>query len=135
MQTDRTLADFAGAWAIERTITPTVGPVARLEGTARWVPMSDGLDYFERGVLQMEGAAPMHVERKYHWTQDLSVFFDDGRFFHRVPCSGGRTEHFCDPDTYVGTYDFTAWPSFNVTWDVSGPRKGYISVTRFSRKV
>lgn len=133
MPTDRTLADFVGEWAIERTITPTVGPVARFVGTARWAPAVDGLEYVESGVLRMDGAPPMQADRKYRWAQDLFVFFDDGRFFHKVPPSGGRTEHFCDPDTYVGTYDFLPWPSFNVTWKVSGPRKDYISVTRFNR--
>lgn len=134
MPTDKVLADFAGTWRIERTITPLSGPVARFDGTAHWRPSADGLDYVETGMLRMEGTTPMQAERRYRWVRDLSVYFDDGRFFHKVPAQGGRTQHFCDPDTYTGTYDFDTWPSFTVTWQVRGPRKDYHMISVFKRQ-
>lgn len=134
MPTDRVLADFAGTWAIARTITPQTGPAARFDGTARWVPSDRGLDYTEEGTLHMDGAAPMQATRAYVWTPDMSIYFDDGRFFHQVPAAGGQTRHFCDPDTYVGRYDFDDWPHFTVAWDVRGPRKDYRMISRFTRQ-
>lgn len=134
MTTDRVLADFSGTWEIARTITPHSGPVARFEGTACWVPSAQGLDCVETGTLRVEGTRPMQAERRFAWAPDLSVYFDDGRFFHKIPPRGGRTQHFCDPDTYVGTYDFSTWPDFCVTWDVQGPRKDYQMFSVFKRR-
>jgi hypothetical protein len=67
----------------------------------------------------------MLAERRYVWHPDLSVHFDDGRFFHKIPQEGGATDHWCDPDSYEGCYDFSKWPDFGVTWRVTGPRKSY----------
>lgn len=129
----RSLQDFAGRWQLERIVTPAVGPVARFTGTAEWRPEEDALFCTEKGVLSLDGRAPMHAERRYRWKQDLMVFFDDGRFFHQVPACGGTAQHWCDPDQYVAEYDFTAWPCFCVTWVVKGPRKDYRSVTKYQR--
>lgn len=128
----RVLSDFEGKWQITRDIRPETGPSARFEGQGVWTPVADGLAYVERGVLKMDAVAPMQAERRYHWRPDLCVFFDNGRFFHQVPAVGGKTEHWCDPDTYKVTYDFSAWPCFDVTWDVQGPRKSYAMVSRFT---
>ena len=84
--------------------------------------------------MTLEGHSPMQAERRYFWADDLSVFFEDGRFFHRVPAVGGQTDHWCQPDRYHGTYDFTEWPQFNVKWDVNGPRKDYRSATQYVRR-
>ena len=128
----RALSDFEGAWQIMRDIRPETGGPARFEGQGVWTPDPDGLAYVERGTLTMAGAAPMHAERRYRWDADLSVYFDDGRFFHRVPATGGETEHWCDPDRYRVTYDFSEWPKFNVIWQVKGPRKAYTMLSRFT---
>ena len=121
----RVLGDFEGAWQIARDICPEVGPPARFDGQGVWTPQAYGLAYLERGVLRMEGVAPMQAERRYQWHHDMSVFFEDGRFFHKVPAEGGHTEHWCDPDHYKVTYNFSAWPRFDVSWGVQGPRKAY----------
>jgi hypothetical protein len=143
----RVLGDFAGTWDILRHIRPSLGATAptaasaeptRFEGRAVWTPDQGGLAYIERGTLTLPGAAPMTAERRYRWTADLSVYFDDGRFFHSVPAGGGATAHWCDPDSYAGRYDFSAWdagdrPAFEVTWRVQGPRKNYSMHSRFTR--
>lgn len=89
--------------------------------------------YREAGTLTVAGQAPMQAERCYHWHSDLSVHFEDGRFFHKVPPSGGDTEHWCAPDTYVGRYDFTCWRTFEVIWRVTGPRKSYQMCSLYTR--
>lgn len=133
MSTERVLADFIGAWEITREVSPAQGPRATFAGQGVWTPFEAGAEYAEIGVLTMSGAAPMTAERRYVWGGDLSVYFDDGRFFHRVPAGGGATTHFCDPDRYDVEYDFADWPVFTVSYAVRGPRKDYVMRSQYRR--
>jgi len=108
---------------------PLTGAEARFEGVAEWTP--EGA-YEERGVLSVQGQPPMQAERRYRWDADLSVYFEDGRFFHKVPPSGGETGHWCDPDQYDVVYDFGTWPRWQVSWQVLGPRKNYEMISDYS---
>lgn len=133
MPTDRTLADFAGRWRITRQIAHADGQTATFAGEAAFSPTETGaLEYVEDGVLQMQGGQQMHATRRYLWTDGLVVLFDDGRPFHTVPAAGGAATHLCPPDTYHVAYDFADWPDWRATWDVSGPRKAYRMVSRYS---
>jgi hypothetical protein len=127
------LKDFAGRWQLTRHIQPQDGAPAVFEGAAFWTPADGGLAYHETGQISLPGQVPMQAERRYFWADDLSIYFDDGRFFHRVPCAGGQTGHWCAPDQYDVTYDFGGWPAFRVTWDVQGPRKAYRSTSEYRR--
>ena len=129
----RALAEFEGIWALSRDIVHAGGAPARFTGQARWNPDPAGLQYVETGTLEILGQGQFAAERRYLWDQDLRVFFEDGRFFHQVPPSGGTAAHWCDPDRYDVCYDFTTWPEFSVTWDVSGPRKSYRMVSQYRR--
>lgn len=135
MPTERVLADFIGVWEITREIVPTVGPRGAFTGRGVWSAADTGAHYCETGVLQLQGAAPMTAERRYRWGADLSIYFEDGRFFHRVPKAGGAATHFCDPDTYDVTYDFGAWPTFAVAYAVRGPRKDYVMRSQYCRAI
>jgi len=126
----RQLADFEGHWALSRQIVPAVGPEARFEGTAVWTP--EGA-YAEEGLLHVQGQTPMRAERRYVWDAELNVYFEDGRFFHRVPAEGGETGHWCAPDQYDVCYDFADWPRFEARWKVFGPRKNYEMISHYSR--
>lgn len=131
--TQRCLSDFEGRWRIHRLITPRDGQPARFEGEAVWAKAEGGLNYVEQGIMTLEGCAPMQAERRYFWADDLSVFFEDGRFFHTVPPAGGDVRHWCAPDDYQLIYDFSAWPAFSVHWEVRGPRKDYTARTEYNR--
>lgn len=133
MRKSVTLSDFAGAWRIERTIRHADGTAARFTGRAVWQPDAGGLSYHETGQMVLQNGLHFAGERRYLWADDLSVSFEDGRFFHMVPPQGGETSHWCAPDQYTGCYDFTQWPAFTVTWRVSGPRKSYRMLTRYTR--
>lgn len=133
MTEHRSLSDFAGHWQITREITHATGTVASFTGRAGWTVEGDTLRYRETGQLSLPGTPPMQAEQRYVWHSDLSVYFEDGRFFHKVPATGGQTDHWCDPDTYRGFYDFAGWPAFSVWWEVSGPRKSYSSRSLYSR--
>ncbi|MGR3802296.1 DUF6314 family protein [Marinibacterium profundimaris] len=137
----RCLEDFLGRWRLEREITDALGPPARFEGFAEWRP-EGGADArsedapllcVETGQLEVSGQGRFAAERRYLWAPDLSVFFADGRFFHQVPPVGGPAEHWCDPDHYRVLYDFSDWPRFRTTWEVSGPRKSYRMVSDYRR--
>ena len=133
-QRPRVAADFEGAWRLERHIVHADGSEARFDGKAVWQREGDLLRYTESGVLEMPGRPPMRAGRAYLWGPDLTVRFEDGRLFHRVPAAGGRAEHRCDPDHYSADYDFTAWPLFRVVWHVIGPRKDYVMTSVYSRR-
>lgn len=129
----RILDDFRGSWSLERIITHEGGGQARFSGHATWTTDGDGLAYFEQGQLAMDDQPPVVAQQRYLWQSDLTVLFSDGRFFHRVPPQGGETRHWCDPDTYVGHYDFDQWPDFQVQWQVQGPKKSYRMISNYQR--
>ena len=130
------LERFAGLWRLERAIEDRrAGTAGAFSGSARLTPDGAGLRYEEQGTLTLPGAAPMQAARAYLWrreAEDIAVFFDDGRRFHVIGESA-RDRHWCDPDLYDVTYDFARWPDWSATWDVSGPRKDYRMVSRYSR--
>ena len=129
--TARTLSDFAGQWRLERQIVHAYGTTAQFSGTATWTPDGDRLRCVEEGSLRIADGPAMTGQRVYLWDAGLQVYFDDGQFFHRVPPLGGDSGHWCDPDQYDGSYDFSAWPAFTVTWSVRGPRKAYLMSSRY----
>lgn len=134
----RDLVAFEGTWAMEREITDhSGGPDGRLTGRCVFSPEAGGLRLTETGVLEMAELAPMPAERRYFWRAqgaEITVEFDDGRFFHAFDPRGERAEagHDCAPDRYDVTYDFSRWPAWTATWRVRGPRKDYTSVTRYT---
>lgn len=129
---DRRLQDFLGHWLVSREIVHDDGMRGQFEGMAEW--QADGADalYVETGRLSLGAQGSFAAERRYFWTADLTVLFEDGRLFHAVPPGGGDTAHWCPPDQYDGTYDFSGWPHWQVTWRVNGPRKSYVSTTHYS---
>lgn len=129
----RVLSDFAGDWRVTRRIADARGPDAVFEGAASWRPDGDSMLYHESGTMTLAGHPPLHATRRYVWTEDLAVHFEDGRLFHRVPPEGGMARHWCDPDVYELTYAFEAWPCFAVHWRVTGPRKDYRAETEYRR--
>ncbi|QJF51538.1 DUF6314 family protein [Roseobacter ponti] len=129
----RVLADFAGDWRLCKNVVQADGTRGRFEGTASWHPAGTGAEYTEAGRMTLGDAPPFHATRRYRWSQGLEVSFEDGRFFHQVPALGGATTHWCDPDRYDVVYDFSAWPEFNVSWRVKGPRKDYTLQCQYRR--
>ncbi|MEM8694265.1 MAG: DUF6314 family protein [Pseudomonadota bacterium] len=129
----RLLADFEGRWQITRSISHANAPPARFHGEAIFTPSAGGLSYEEAGSLAIQGQVPMSSSRRYLWKPDLTVWFEDGSFFHQVPPSGGQAAHWCDPDHYAVTYRFRNWPNFSVDWVVVGPRKDYRMRSQYVR--
>jgi len=126
----RGLEGFLGTWQLAREISHGDGSSARFEGVAEWRAEGAGAVYVERGELVM-AQGRFAAERRYLWDRDLRVFFEDGRFFHQVPEAGGTASHWCDPDQYDADYDFSRWPDWQARWQVRGPRKAYVMVSRY----
>ncbi|WP_375257916.1 DUF6314 family protein [Citreimonas sp.] len=129
----RGLADFIGAWRLEREIRHADGSVARFSGRAEWRPEGDGARCVETGTLTLPDGTAVQAGRNYLWDADLNVQFGDGRFFHAVPPAGGAAAHDCPPDRYEATYDFADWPRWRCTWRVRGPRKDYVMLGTYAR--
>lgn len=132
------LADFTGRWSVDRWIEDRrAGQGARFSGTATLAPDPNGLLYTETGTLHLPGQEPIHAIRRYLWRAAaqgaIAIHFEDGRPFHAFRPEGRpRAAHDCGPDTYRVAYDFTRWPDWSATWEVSGPRKDYTARTRYS---
>ncbi len=97
-----------------------------------------GLTYTEEGTLAFPGQPPLTARQSYLWRADgaaLAVHFQDKTAFHHIDLTkkNPTARHDCAPDTYLVTYDFTAWPNWSATWTVTGPRKDYVSTSRYSR--
>ena len=110
----------------------------RLHGIAEFVRDGDGIRFEERGVLVLPQTRA-EARRDYRFVPEsdhaFSVFFADGRFFHRAAVAGGSAHvvHDCAPDTYRGRYRFPAPDRWSLSWRITGPRKDLVISTVFSR--
>lgn len=133
------LTDFAGIWSLSRRLEDALtGQQGHFAGTATFTADADGLAYRETGELRLGGAPPMTAERRYIWRdagEEIAVFFPDGAPFHTFAPSGAGdgTPHLCKADLYRVRYDFGEWPVWQTRWQVKGPRKDYVSVSRYVR--
>lgn len=132
---------FIGTYSVARTIHDRRGgQSASFNGQAvieAIQGVQGGAHYSEKGALQIGAGPAFAAERQYLWRMAgarIAVDFADGRAFHDFdPVAGGQaTEHLCGEDMYRGGYDFSEWTCWSVTWDVTGPRKDYRSVTLYS---
>ena len=129
------IADFEGRWRLDRRISDL------RDGGLNWLTgeavLASGV-WEEHGMLRLSGGPPQAAARRYIWTETeggVAVAFADGRPFHVLPLGTRAAEvrHDCAPDLYLGRYDFARWPDWTLEWRVTGPRKDYVSLTRFSR--
>jgi hypothetical protein len=130
---------FAGRWSVVRRIRDLkTRELGRLRGTADFMPDHDGIRYGERGVLLL-AHAQAEARRDYRFMiegdRSFSVFFLDGRLFHRAEIDAGTAAvaHDCAPDTYRGRYRFPAPDRWSLSWRITGPRKDLVISTLFSR--
>jgi hypothetical protein len=133
-------AYLSGRWRIERTmIDRRLSTEGSLDGEARFRVSGSGLINQERGVLSFgtyEGAA----EQTYFYnfprgTARASVCFRDGRPFHELDLSEGKTAvvHLCPPDRYEGRFTALDEDRWESTWTVVGPRKDLTIVSSYTR--
>lgn len=129
------------SWALDREIVGT----ARMTGTAAFRRLPNGLfAYREDARVQLESGKAFDGSRQYFFERaagGFAVHFAEEpmRLFHAVAIAPqgdelvGTTTHLCIADTYDSRYVFNADGSFEIEHIVSGPRKGYVSRTVFTR--
>ena len=133
------LHDFEGDWQIERRIVDHLtGRTGRLQGRAQFIPDAEGLTYEEAGQLEFPGQPPFSATQRYLWRQQggaIDILFADSRAFHSFDPAHATPDasHDCPPDWYEVSYSFVDWPTWSAQWSVRGPRKNYISTTRYTR--
>jgi|GEM_PF-204560 len=130
------LGDFAGDWRVTRRIADRAGgQCLRFSGTARFAWQGAALAYAETGLLHLPGRPPMPAERRYLWRAGagrIIVDHADGRPFHAFDPAAPEAGHLCPPDTYRVAYRFARWPCWSALWTVTGPRKDYRMLSRFT---
>jgi hypothetical protein len=116
-----------------------------MTGAATITPHAAGqFDYRELGQLRLPDGRALDAERRYVFEEmdsGFAVFFAETppRLFHRIalrttgPSLVGAATHLCADDRYDSRYEFRAEGSFVVEHRVSGRRKRYTSVTRYTR--
>lgn len=131
------LWSFEGTWRLTRVIEDRAGPASgRLEGRATFRRMDPGLSYDEDGLLTLGDVTVIRARRRYLWALEdgcVAVRFEDGRAFHRFGLGQPEPEasHFCSPDLYHVSYDFTRWPIWRAHWRVEGPKKDYTLLSEY----
>lgn len=136
---DLPLYDYLrGNWSVNRHIDDRLtGGESIFTGTASFTGAATTLAYRETGVLS-HGGTRMQAARSYLWQcqpDRAHVMFDAQRPFHEVDLkdSAATARHLCGDDLYLGSYAFEGADTWQVTWDVEGPRKHYRSVTTYRR--
>jgi hypothetical protein len=133
----RDLLAFSGKWSLSREIADRrAGHTGRAKGQATLREGGGGLIYEEHVLLEIADAPPLQGTRRYLWravSGGIAISFEDGRAFHELGLTGDAAvaAHWCDPDHYEVTYDFSAWPKWVSHWEVRGPRKDYAMTTRY----
>ena len=125
-------SDIIGEWKITRYIEDKLNQRKfELFGNATFVDKYSLFQYNESGVLKSDS-----FESKAH--QDyIWILKPDGwkSHFHDLALANEEQHvyHKCINDIYIGKYILNLPNKFNIKWNVSGPRKEYISHTYYNK--
>ena len=137
-------AYFSGDWLVQRVIPG----VTTMHGVCTFTPLGADLFQSEELAYQIQASGPLEGQSWYVWQ-----FLPDGAVqtyrsnragekqlpFLRLSFSASEQgptahdTHLCDPDSYRACFRIIDDQSFQVTYEVSGPRKGYTSVATYRR--
>jgi dimethylaniline monooxygenase (N-oxide forming) len=143
---ERVMAALKGDWSIDRTVEPG----GHFAGTASFTPMPDGrLLYAEKGTLRLPNGTSLEGGNRYIYTLregEIEVSFADGRnagsHFISVAFSSAQSgawplqsaaRHQCRLDQYDAIFNMAGPDRYTMTYVVSGPRKGYVSRSVYTR--
>ncbi|MCU7556026.1 DUF6314 family protein [Alteromonas sp. ASW11-19] len=134
-EADSHLQAFAGQWQLQRKIIQSNGDEFVFEGEATFSWCGSWLNYQESGQVTAPDGRQLSAERTYCWqpgtSQQIDVYFEDGRFFHSFSKDTPQAEHLCGNDHYKVDYVFNQWPVWESYWRVTGPRKDYTMLSRY----
>lgn len=133
---------FEGLWKIQRVISTG----EKMAGTATFKPCAenpDTLKYHERGQLTTPSGIKFDVFRDYEYRFDqksnaIDVLFSDGRHFHTLifgHClKEAQGHHLCIKDNYNARYQFIDPETFELSYQVIGPKKDYSITSQFTKQ-
>jgi hypothetical protein len=139
------LEGLAGRWAITRAFE---GEGALAVGVASLRPDgAETLAYRETSQLTLSDGRVLQAYRNYRYRfvdERIEIHFDDGpdkgRLFVRLAFAQGRSKqaeafdiHHCGDDAYRVLFRLNLPTSFETEIVVSGPRKNYRALSRYSR--
>ena len=141
VKTQKLLKDLVGVWTLERTIKP--GGV--MVGQAEFKPVSDTeYHYIEQGSLTLDhGEEIKDVKRAHIYKLEkdtIQIYYadgpDNGKLFQVLEFTSdteAQAEHLCRYDLYESAYSFALPAEFTVRHAVKGPKKDYVSKTKYSK--
>ena len=130
---------LAGPWRIARIVRDRrLGLTGSFRGACVFTPDGTALRYSEKGELRFgdhRGPAAQSYDLIFRDDGHAEMRFRDGRFFHDLDLSAGRTDvvHLCGADTYRGRFEVVDERAWRSTWCVSGPRKDQLIASQYRR--
>ena len=129
------LLGLLGSWWFDRRLLDRRADLAGcVHGTLTITPDGDGLRWHESGEMTWAGRTFPATRtlrascRGKEWWLD----FADGRPFH--PWRPGEwVTHPCAADTYRGRVEIGNEDRWRITWEVTGPAKDQLLITRLRR--
>jgi len=131
-------SDIIGEWEITRNIEDKLNQKKfELEGLGNFTDNDELYHYSEVGLLKSD-SFHSKAHQDYIWIikpKGWKINFSDGSYFHDLELvnSEQRVYHECGNDVYRGEFLLSLPNDFKVTWNVSGPRKDYISHTYYKK--
>jgi hypothetical protein len=137
-----------GVWALSRSLINSLEPQASgtVTGSAKFTLVTgddDLLHYRETGeYINQAGKFP--ISREYFFaynqsTKEIEKYFSEngikaGLFY--VLSQDLQGKHLCAADNYNASYKYENddFQEFELTYEVTGPKKNYISKTRYTYK-
>lgn len=127
--------ELVGEWTIDRQVSDLrAGIVGEFTGTLRVSADGEGFRWYESGTLtwvDYTGPAERSLLLRRH-DGSWWMCFADGRLFHPWQV-GGEVVHPCAADLYRGWIEPNGPDEFTLTWDVTGPHKRQLIVSRMAR--
>ena len=132
-------SDIIGEWKITRSIEDKLNQKKfELEGLATFTNNESLYHYNETGIMKSE-LFQSKVHQDYLWVITLEgwkINFADGSHFHDLVLANKEQHvyHKCLKDIYRGEFLLNLPNEIKVLWNVSGPRKDYVSHTYYKKR-
>ncbi len=117
-----------------------------MTGQAEFTSVSETeYHYTEQGVLTLDhGEEIMDVKRSYDYRFEdcvIQIYYadgpDNGKLFQTLEFKNdieAVAEHLCGEDLYKSQYVFDLPDSFIIKHEVQGPKKDYVSETKYTKQ-
>ena len=140
LQVEMNHSDIIGEWIIRRNIEDKLNKRNFiLIGKAIFTTEDNIFYYKETGVIKSDNFESK-AHQDYTWIikpNGWKINFSNGSHFHDLELENTEQEvyHKCGNDIYRGIFSLNLPRSFEVVWEVSGPRKNYKSHTYYNKEI